>query len=142
MDNLPSMLLNASRRMMQSEGYYSVHDEKYGYLLTEDRRGFVVDEEVAPVIREIFYLAAEKELPYTEIAKILNQKGYETPMMHLARVSHKKRTVEATEWVASSVKRVADNTAYIGYWYKMIDGVRMKVEIEPLVGQEAYRSRV
>lgn len=125
-------------RMAQSEGYYSVHDEKYGYLLTEDRKGFVVDEEVAPVIREIFYLAAEKELPYTEIAKILNKKGYETPMMHLARVSHKKRAVESTKWVASSVKRVADNTAYIGYWYKMIDGVRMKVEIEPLVEQEAF----
>lgn len=125
-------------RMQQSEGYYSVHDEKYGYLLTEDRRGFVVDEEAAPVIREIFYLASEKELPYTEIAKILNEKGYEPPMQHLARVSHKKRTVVNNGWVASSVKRVVDNTAYIGYWYKMIDGVRMKVEIEPLIGQETF----
>ena len=30
-------------RLAQAEGYLTVHDEKYGYFLNEERKGFVID---------------------------------------------------------------------------------------------------
>lgn len=40
----------------QLEGLYTVHDEKYGYILSDDRRELLIDEEAAVVVREIFQM--------------------------------------------------------------------------------------
>ena len=58
-----------------AEGYLTVHDEKYGYLLTDDRKGLVIDEEVAPIIREIFHLLADKEMTYKQVCALMNERG-------------------------------------------------------------------
>ena len=43
---------------LREKGFFSVHDEKYGYLLSDDHRKLVIDEEVAPIIIEVFELMA------------------------------------------------------------------------------------
>lgn len=125
-------------RIAQAEGYLTVHDEKYGYFLNEERKGFVIDEEVAPIIREIFYLLSEKEMKYSEVAALMNERGYESPMKHLARVGQKNIPDCRSHWGLYSVQRIAQNTAYIGYWYKMVDGERKKLEIPPIVPKEQF----
>ena len=125
-------------RLAQAEGYLTVHDEKYGYFLNEERKGFVIDEEVAPIIREIFYLLSEKEMKYSEVAALMNERGYESPMKHLARVGQKNIPDCRSHWGLYSVQRIAQNTAYIGYWYKMVDGERKKLEIPPIVPKEQF----
>ena len=131
-------VLHGRTRAKQAEGYLSVHDEKYGYLLNEERKGFVVDEEVVPIIREIFHMIADEGLTYKETAERLNERGYESPMKHLVRVSQKHRQDVESHWVTGAVKRVVSNTAYIGYWYKIVDGERTRLETEPIIDKELF----
>ena len=129
------------RRQQMEEclnGIFTVHDEKYGYLLSEDRRSLVIDETVVPVIREIFRLLGEENMSYKEVAGILNRRGVESPMKHLTRVGQKSRPDAVSQWTGSSVKRIAENTAYIGYWYKTLAGERIRVENEPIVDRELF----
>lgn len=120
------------------EGYLTVHDEKYGYLLTEDRKGMVIDREVVPVIQEIFHLLADKEMTYKQVCDLMNEKGYESPMAHITRVGLKSRPQVESKWVPPAVKRIAENTAYIGYWYKYANGERVTVITEPIVEKEKF----
>lgn len=125
--------MTARTRKKQAEGYLSVHDEKYGYLLSEDRKSLVVDEEVVPIIREIFYYLSETKLNLPEIADLLNDRGCETPWDHLARVGKKSRAGAECQWTISTVKRISENTAYIGYWKKQMDGETAIIKTEPII---------
>ena len=55
----------------QLEGLYTVHDEKYGYILSDDRRELLIDEEAAVVVREIFQMVLDG-MPIANIVKISN----------------------------------------------------------------------
>lgn len=125
-------------RQRQAEGYYTVHDEKYGYLLDDELRNFSIDTEVVPIIREIFELVGEKGFTYKQAAEEMNRRGIEPPMKHLARVGRKKHSPITPVWTEGSIKRITDNTVYIGYWYKVIDGVQTKLTIEPIIEQELF----
>lgn len=121
-----------------AEGYLTVHDEKYGYLLTADRKGLVIDEEVAPIIREIFHLLADREMTYKQVSDLMNERGYESPMAHITRVGLKSRPEVESKWVPGALKRIIENTAYIGYWYKYANGERVTVITEPIVEKEKF----
>lgn len=131
-------VLYSRTRAEQAQGYLSVHDEKYGYLLNEERKGFIIDEEVVPVIRQIFHMVADEKKFFGEVSDYLNEKKIDSPMMHLALVSKKKRGEVKSHWSPGSVKRVIDNTAYIGYWYKIMDGERTKIETPPIIEKELF----
>ena len=131
-------VLYSRTRAEQAQGYLSVHDEKYGYLLNEERKGFVIDEEVVPIIRKIFHMVADEKKLFREVADYLNENKIDSPMMHLVRVSQKKRGEVKSHWSPGSVKRVIDNTAYIGYWYKIMDGERTKIETPPIIEKELF----
>ncbi len=131
-------VLYSRTRAEQAQGYLSVHDEKYGYLLNEERKGFVIDEEVVPIIRKIFHMIADDKMIYKDVAVYLNEQEIDSPMKHLVRVSQKKRADVKSHWSPGSVKRVVDNTAYIGYWYKVMDGERTKIETPPIIEKELF----
>lgn len=126
-------------RQKQAEGYLSVHDEKYGYLLHEERKELIIDEEAAEAVRHIFKLLAEEGMTYKQTAVWLDGHGYETPMKHMARVGKKNIPSGHGGWAVSTVKRIAENTAYIGYWYKMVDGKRTKLITPPIITQEQFQ---
>ena len=65
----------------QVEGYYTVHDEKYGYILSEDRKELIVEEEAAKIVREIFQMTLA-EISIKKIVAILNERGEESTMVH------------------------------------------------------------
>lgn len=81
----------------QIEGYYNVHDEKYGYILSEDRKELLVEEEAATIVREVFQMLLDG-VSVKKIADIMNERGVESPMVHNARVGHKHWPHYENKW--------------------------------------------
>lgn len=139
--------MHAYTRQQQLMGYLSVHDEKYGYILSDDQKELLVDEEAAVVVREIFQMVIEG-MSYTRIKDVLNSCEVEPPMLHMARVGKKNWAGTEAKWAAGSVKRVTSTTAYAGYWNKTINGEVQTLSITPILepgifekAQEAIRGR-
>ena len=121
----------------QLEGYYTVHDEKYGYILSEDRKELLVEEEAAIIVREIFQMVLD-EIPVKRIADIMNERGIESPVVHNARVGHKHWPDYDSKWSEGSVRRILSCTAYDGYWKKTINGELCTVQITPILEQGVF----
>lgn len=86
--------------------------EIYGYLLSDDRTRITVDQEAAEVIRYVFrrmYEGARK----CDVAAELNERGIETPSVHLSRVGA-VRHKEFEKWDSCIVKRLLKKEAYLG----------------------------
>lgn len=116
----------------QIEGYYTVHDEKYGYILSEDRKELIVEEEAAKIVREIFQMTLE-EISIKKIVAILNERGEESPMVHNARVGHKNWPHYENRWSEGALRRILECTAYDGYWKKTINGKVCTLSITPIL---------
>ncbi len=121
----------------QLEGLYTVHDEKYGYILSDDRRELLIDEEAAVVVREIFQMVLDGML-IANIVKILNDSGIESPMVHNARVGHKVWPTYDNKWLFCSVKRILRCTAYAGYWQKTINKKICTLPIAPILEEGMF----
>lgn len=121
----------------QLEGLYTVHDEKYGYILSDDRRELLIDEEAAVVVREIFQMVLDGML-IANIVKILNDSGIESPMVHNARVGHKVWPAYDNKWLFCSVKRILRCTAYAGYWQKTINKKICTLPIAPILEEGIF----
>lgn len=121
----------------QLEGLYTVHDEKYGYILSDDRRELLIDEEAAVVVREIFQMVLDGML-IANIVKILNDSGIESPMVHNARVGHKVWPTYENKWLFCSVKRILRCTAYAGYWQKTINKKICTLPIAPILEEGMF----
>ena len=126
-----------AEREKERQGLFDVHDEKYGYLLKDDFSGFVIDEEVVPIIREIFQLLADN-MTMQAVADLLNERGVESPAVHLERVGRKNFHANGRKWALGSVQRILQNTAYIGYWTKMVGGKPQAVDIPAIVEKEIF----
>ena len=126
-----------AERAKERQGLFDVHDEKYGYLLKDDFSGFVIDEEVVPVIREIFQFLADN-MTMQAVADLLNERGVESPAVHLERVGRKNFHANGRKWALGSVQRILQNTAYIGYWTKMVGGKPQTVDIPAIVEKEIF----
>ena len=127
---------------MQSENswrdfIYTVHDEKYGYILSDDRRELLIDEEAAVVVREIFQMVLDGML-LTNIVKILNDSEIESPMVHNARVGHKVWPAYDNKWLFCSVRRILRCTAYAGYWQKTINKKICTLPIAPILEEGIF----
>lgn len=126
-----------AEREKERQGLFDVHDEKYGYLLKDDFSGFEIDGEVVPVIREIFRLLANN-MTMQAVADLLNERGVEPPAVHLERVGRKNFHANGCKWVLGSVQRILQNTAYIGYWTKMVGGRPQTVDMPVIIEKEIF----
>lgn len=126
-----------AEREKERQGLFDVHDEKYGYLLKDDFTGFDLDEEAVPIIREIFQHLSEN-MTMQAVADLLNERGVESPAVHLERVGKKNFHANGREWSLGSVQRILQNTAYIGYWTKMVGGEQQTVAIPPIVDKSIF----
>ena len=90
----------------------------YGYRKDEqDKQLWIVDEEAAEVVKEIFALCMKGYGP-TQIARILTQRKIDTPVLHnrkcgLPTTSHQSEFPEV--WVTETVKSILANPAYLGH---------------------------
>lgn len=123
----------------REEGFFNVHDERYGYLLSNDHRELVIDEEAAMVIREVFQMTADG-MTMAQIADSLNERGYDSPAIHLEKVSQKKRFKGHKEyWTANTVKTVSSCSQYLGKTRKKIRDDYVEYDIPQIVDDDLYQ---
>ena len=79
----------------------------YGY--NKDGKKLVINEETAPVVKEIFELYS-KDWGYQKIATYLNKKGIPTPSQN-RNFANAKQTAN---WKAQHIVRILDDRRYIG----------------------------
>ncbi len=114
----------------QLTGCYSLQDEKYGYVLSEDRKELLIDEAVAAVIREIFQMVLE-DLSFTQISDVLNSCEIPSPAVHMAQ----RRD---SSWTDGAIRRIVHCTAYAGYWEKKFGGIFYRIPIAPIIAPEVF----
>ncbi len=90
----------------------------YGYKRDEnDKEHWVVDEESAAVVKEIFRLCMKGYGP-TQISRLLSEHGVESPTIYKKR-KNLSIAVHETEfpelWSSSSVVNILENPAYLGH---------------------------
>lgn len=121
-------------------GYFTVHDEKYGYMLSDDLRTFCIDNEAAEMVRKIYeYINAGKT--YVWIAKHFNEQGYESPTQRKARIG-KKNIKKVLPWTEYSVKNIATNRAYTGKCEKYFNGERFTYEIPAIIEEDYFEKTI
>ena len=93
------------------EGYYNVHDEKYGYIPSEDRKELLVEEEaLATIVREVFQMLLDGIIK--KIADIMNERGIEPPMVAItpaisrAGHNHWPNIKWSEEYVSENIRTV------------------------------------
>ena len=117
----------------------------YGYKM--EKNTFVVNPDTAKVVKRIFNLAA-KNMPYKQIAKLLNNEGVLSPAGAANMSNHNNW------WTASCISKIVHNEVYIGnYTCNKSIGIAPKSRIkndkdnwlefknhhEPIVSEELFK---
>ena len=87
----------------------------YGYLLSEDKKKYVVDESTARIVQLIFFWFIHGTNKY-EISRRLNFVGIPTPRERQRLISDGKNFNDGKgqEWQASGIVRILKNPVYVG----------------------------
>ena len=114
-----SKKIRSSFLARMKDGYYIGNFAPYGYKKDPDNKNhLVIDEEVAPIVKEIFNMASIGKRP-TDIATHLNNKGIITPIMYrcekhnLSLDSYPK--YKNKRWTSATVSKILKSVAYIGH---------------------------
>lgn len=91
----------------------------YGYLKDpQDKNHWIVDEEAAAVVREIFSLCI-KGYGVSQIAKELTRRKIEIPTAHLVSLGIRENVVytdnDAYQWEDSTVTKILQRQEYLGH---------------------------
>ncbi|MCX7923369.1 MAG: recombinase family protein [Clostridia bacterium] len=114
-----SKKIRANLRFKIEKGEYIGH-APYGYTKsTEEKNRLIIDENTAPVVKEIYVLYREG-YGYASIAKLLSTKGYPPP-------SNRNGCSTAGEWNQVAVQRILCNRVYIG---DTVQGISEKVSFK------------
>ena len=118
-----SKRVTVSRRLDMERGKFTGSNAPYGYKVdsTDPLRKYLVDEEAAAVVRQIFELAAEG-VTLREIAKALQSYRLALPGEYLKSGKlYVEEGQEAKAWYAGTISNILKNQAYIG---NMVQGKR------------------
>ncbi len=106
----------STMRSIQQQGKFSGSRAPYGYLLDPlDKHHLIVDEETAPIVKEMFEMLADGCTLHS-IATTLNARGVPSPGRILydrgvATTDHFKNS----KWYMQTVRRILDNQIYLGW---------------------------
>ncbi len=121
----------------QLAGCYAPQDEKYGYVLSADRKELLIDEEAAAVIREIFGMILE-DLSYAQIREILNSCKIPSPAAYRGQWEKSEKKEINSNWTDGAVRRIVHCTAYAGYWEKKLGDMTCRIPIAPIVEPDVF----
>ena len=114
-----SKKIRSSFLARMKDGYYIGNSAPYGYKKdSKNKNRLVIDEETAPIVKEIFDMALVGKRP-TDIATHLNNKGIITPIMYrckkynLSLESYPKYT--NMRWTSATISKILRSVAYIGH---------------------------
>lgn len=104
-----STKIKAVKRNFKEQGKFIEGSVAYGYKKDKnDKYKIIIDENVAPIIREIYSLYLKGTGP-SQIADILNSRKVETASQYL------KLKVTGKYWTQSMINRILTNPIYAGY---------------------------
>ncbi len=112
-----SCKVSAAARMKQKKGEYQGSHPPYGYLYSaEGTHRLVIDEETAPVIKQIFNLLLEG-YSSSRAADFLNGSGILSPSCYFYRLGylHSERYADEKPWGVSTIGKIAANQVYLGH---------------------------
>ena len=112
-----SRKINSTFETMRAKGQITSGHPPYGYLRSkEDRHRLVIDQETAPVIRDIFQWRLEGH-GMAQIARRLNDEGVLSPPMFHYRHGNRKDKPSGVSaiWKAYHIRFMLQNPAYAGH---------------------------
>lgn len=109
-----SKKVSTALRAQMETGTFRNRNLPYGYLWNEDKSAYVVDEEAAGTVRQIFEWKLQEVSVYT-IVERLKASGVESPERHKRRVGTRTGdNIQGQGWCPSTVRGILQNRAYIG----------------------------
>ncbi len=129
------------------KSYFRVKREKqevfggvapYGYVKSEDRKKYVIDNKSAEIVKEIFRLRADEKLGYSKIAKILTEKNIDTPTTYAIKENLTTRKKGSHLWSYTTVKNILNNEVYIGTLVTQIKKTKIKNVHEPIIDIDTF----
>ena len=109
-----SKKVSTALRAQMETGRFRNRNLPYGYLWNEDKTAYVVDEEAAAVVRQIFEWKLQEVSVYT-IVERLKTGGIESPERHKRRAGARNGgNIQGEGWCPSTIRGILQNRAYIG----------------------------
>lgn len=109
-----SKKVSTALRAQMETGRFRNRNLPYGYLWNEDKTAYVVDEEAAAVVRQIFEWKLQEVSVYT-IVERLKTGGIESPERHKRRAGTRNGgNIQGEGWCPSTIRGILQNRAYIG----------------------------
>ena len=109
-----SKKVSTALRAQMETGNFRNRNLPYGYLWNGDKTAYVVDEEAAAVVRQIFEWKRQEVSVYT-IVERLKTGGIESPERHKRRAgSQNGDNIQGEGWCPSTIRGILQNRAYIG----------------------------
>ena len=109
-----SKKVSTALRAQMETGTFRNRNLPYGYLWNEDKTAYVVDEEAAAVVRQIFEWKRQEVSVYT-IVERLKAEGVESPERHKRRAGTRNGdNIQGEGWCPSTIRGILQNRAYIG----------------------------
>ena len=109
-----SKKVSTALRAQMETGKFRNRNLPYGYLWNEDKTSYVVDEEAAAVVRQIFEWKRQEVSVYT-IVERLKAGGIESPERHKRRAGTRNGgNIQGEGWCPSTIRGILQNRAYIG----------------------------
>ena len=109
-----SKKVSTALRAQMETGSFRNRNLPYGYLWNGDKTAYVVDEEAAAVVRQIFEWKLQEVSVYT-IVERLKTGGIESPERHKRRAGARNGdNIQGEGWCPSTIRGILQNRAYIG----------------------------
>ena len=109
-----SKKVSTALRAQMETGNFRNRNLPYGYLWNGDKTAYVVDEEAAAVVRQIFEWKRQEVSVYT-IVERLKTGGIESPERHKRRAGARNGgNIQGEGWCPSTIRGILQNRAYIG----------------------------
>ena len=109
-----SKKVSTALRAQMETGKFRNRNLPYGYLWNGDKTAYVVDEDAAAVVRQIFEWKRQEVSVYT-IVERLKAGGIESPERHKRRAGTRNGgNIQGEGWCPSTIRGILQNRAYIG----------------------------
>lgn len=121
-----SKKIRSSFMVKMKEGNYIGNFAPYGYCKDPiNKNHFLIDEETAPIVKEIFNMASKGNKP-ANIAKYLNSNEISSPLTYRCNKYNLdiSKYNAGGEWTSGSISRILKNPVYLGH---MAQGKTTKV---------------
>lgn len=125
---------DVSRKTRQAFKTKALHGEfigtfaPYGYRKSAaDKHVLEPDEMTAPILVEIFEMAAYKGYGYNKISKVLRQRKIFTPTAYRMKLDGVPYDKDPYDWNLLSVRKILENQVYLGH---TINGKKKKVSFK------------